>query len=434
VDREDPGFHWDIFRMIANRSYDCLVIGAGPGGSAAAALVAEQGHSTLLVERDKMPRFHVGESLMPEAYWIFERLGILHDMDRIGFTRKNGVQFVSSNDKESKPFIFAEHDDRPCNQSWHVQRSEFDQLLWDTAFNRGATCSDQTRVLDIDIRKKSPHRVTLQTPDGKEHDVSAKVIIDASGQSAMLANRMETKEYYPDLRKAAIWGYFEGAIRAGGGNPEVTCILHTENKDAWFWYIPLGDGTVSVGLVGDNDFLLKRGGSPQQTFEAEIKNCPGVQRRLIDANLTGKFYVAKEFSYKVSQQAGNGWVLVGDAGGFIDPIYSSGVFLALKSGVMAGEAVAEGLHTGDTSEKQLGRWTREYEAGVKWIRKLVRVFYTKEFSFGAFMKEFPHHGQNLTNLLIGRVFEGNPGKIFDDLDPWLEKAKLADGNQSLASK
>lgn len=409
--------------MIANRSYDCLVIGAGPGGSTAAAIVAEQGHSTLLIERDKMPRFHVGESLMPETYWVFERLGILKEMDRVGFTRKHGVQFVSSSGKETKPFVFADHDDRPCNQTWHVERSKFDQLLYETAFNRGATCSDETRVVDIDIRKKSPHRVTIQTAAGKQHDITTKVIIDASGQSAMLANRLQLKEYYPDLRKAAIWGYFDGAIRAGGGNPEVTCILHTEKKDAWFWYIPLGDGTVSIGLVGDNDFLLKRGGSPQNTFETEVKNCPGVRRRLVDAKLNGKFHVAKEFSYSVKEQAGEGWVLVGDAGGFIDPIYSSGVFLALKSGLMAGEAVAEGLHTGDTSPKQLGRWTREYDEGVKWIRKLVRVFYTKEFSFGSFMKSFPEHGQNVTNLLIGRVFEGKPGRIFEDLDPWIEKAK-----------
>lgn len=409
--------------MIANRSFDCIVIGAGPGGCATAALVAEQGHSTLLVERDKMPRFHVGESLMPETYWLFERLGITHELEKVGFTRKNGVQFVSAGDKESLPFIFSEHDEGPSSLSYHVKRSEFDQLLYETAFNRGATCSDQTRVLDIEIRKQSPHRVTIQTPGGKEQEIMAKVVVDASGQSSLLANRLELKEYYSDLRKAAIWGYFDNAVRAGGSNPEVTCILHTESKDAWFWYIPLGDGTVSVGLVGDNDFLLKRGGSPQKTFEAEIKNCPGVKRRLLDASLNGKYHVAKEFSYTTKEQAGDGWVLVGDAGGFIDPIYSSGVFLALKSGVMAGEAIAEGLHAGDVSKKQIGRWTKEYEGGVDWIRKLVRVFYTKEFSFGTFMKQHPQHGKNLTDLLVGRVFEGKPGKIFDDLDPWIEKVK-----------
>ena len=165
--------------MIANRVYDCLVIGAGPGGCTAAALVAEQGFSTLLIERDKMPRFHVGESLMPESYWILERLGILHEMDRIGFTRKNGVQFVSASDKESQPFIFREFDDRECSDSWHVKRDEFDNLLYETACNRGATCVDETRVLDIDIRKKSPHLVTVKTAEGKEQEIAAKVVVDA---------------------------------------------------------------------------------------------------------------------------------------------------------------------------------------------------------------------------------------------------------------
>ena len=172
---------------------------------------------------------------------------------------------------------------------------------------------------------------------------------------AMIANRLGIVEQYDDLKKAAIWGYFDGAIRAGGDNPEVTCIFHTESKDAWFWYIPLSDGTVSVGLVGDNDFLLKRGGSPEKTFTEEMKNCPGVRRRLQDATQTGRFHVAKEFSYNTTEKAGDGWVLVGDAGGFIDPIYSSGVFLALKSGVMAGQAISDGLHRDDLSAKQLGQ-------------------------------------------------------------------------------
>ena len=412
--------------MIANRVYDCLVIGAGPGGCTTAALVAEQGFSTLLIERDKMPRFHVGESLMPESYWIFERLGILHEMDSIGFTKKNGVQFVSASDKESKPFIFREFDDRDCSDSWHVKRDEFDKLLYETAYNRGATCVDDTRVLDIDIRKKSPHLVTVKTAEGKEQEISARVVVDASGQQTLIANRLKLKEFYQDLKKAAIWGYFDGAARLGAGNAEVTCILHTESKDAWFWYIPLHDGTVSVGLVGDNDFLLKRGGSPQQTFEAEMKNCPGVRRRLQDATLTGRFHVAKEFSYTTKQQTGDGWVLVGDAGGFIDPIYSSGVYLALKSAVMASENITEGLHRNDLSQETLGRWTGHYEEGVNWIRKLVRTFYTNEFSFASFMKAYPQHAENLTNLLIGRVFDGTPGKIFDDLDPWLEKVKAGE--------
>ena len=413
--------------MIANRSFDCVVLGAGPGGCAAAALVAEQGHSTLLIERDKLPRFHVGESLMPESHWIFERLGVSHEIEQLGFTRKNGVQFVSSSGKESMPFIFADHDEGPSSESWHVQRDKLDKLLYDTAYNRGATCIDETRVLDIEIKKKGQHKVTVQTADGKEQEIVAKVVIDASGQSSLIASRLELKEYYEDLKKSAIWGYFDNAERAGGKNPEVTCILHTESKDAWFWYIPLGDGTVSVGVVGNNDFLLKRGGSPQKTFETEVNNCPGIKRRLRDATQStlegqkGRFNVAKEFSYRTTQQSGDGWVLVGDAGGFIDPIYSSGVYLALWSGMKAGEAVAEGLGKNDVSAKQLGRWTKDYESGVAQIRKLVRAFYNKDFSFGGFMKDHPQHAGELTDLLTGRVFDGKVGAIFEDMDPWIEK-------------
>ena len=198
-------------------------------------------------------------------------------------------------------------------------------------------------------------------------------------------------------------------------------------------YIPLSDGTVSVGLVGDNDFLLKRGSSPQQTFDDQVKNCIGVKRRFQDARQIGKLNIAKEFSYRTTQQAGDGWVLVGDAGGFIDPIYSSGVYLAMKSAVMAADAVTSGLHRNDVSEKQLGSWTRDYENGVDLIRRLVRAFYTREFSFGQFMKAYPHHVANLTNLLIGRVFEGNAGQIFDDMDPWLEKVRAGESMPEVSS-
>lgn len=418
--------------MIANRSYDCVVIGSGPAGGTAACLIAEQGWSTLLLEREKLPRFHVGESLMPETWWVFERLGIVGDLKRVGFVRKNGVQFVTADNRETRPFIFTEFDDRDCSVTWHIQRAEFDKLLFDAAYNRGATVADETRVLDIDLRNKSPHRLTIRGADGKEQEISARVIVDASGQQALIANRLGIRDYYEDLRKSAIWSYFEGAARNGGSNPEVTCILHTRSKDAWFWYIPLSDGTVSVGVVGDNEFILKRGGSPEKTFQEEVRNCAGIQKRLAGSTQRGRYHVAKEFSYTTRQQAGDGWVLVGDAGGFIDPIYSSGVFLACTSAAWAADAVCEGLQRNDLSPRILGRWTSKYEAGVDKIRKLVRAFYTKPFSFGDFVARFPHHRENLVNLLIGRVFEGNPEVIFEDMDPWI--AALLEGNEPTLSR
>lgn len=405
--------------------YDCLVIGAGPAGGAAAALIAEAGNSTLLVEREKMPRFHVGESLMPEVYWTLDRLGVVDQVRAKGtFTTKNGVQFVTSDGKESRPFFFQEHDDRESSLTWHVQRADFDKILFDNAAEKGADCFDQTRVTKLILNDDGSHAAELKTSTGESKTVNAKVIVDATGQQSMIANKLRLKETDPELKKAAIWGYFKNAARNPVGEPEVTCILHTKDKNSWFWYIPLSDGGVSVGLVSNNDFLLKGRSTPSKTFYEEVENCIGIQRRLKSANLDGDIHVAKEFSYTTRQHAGDGWVLVGDAFSFIDPVYSSGVFLALKSGELAADAINEGLKIGDLSEKQLGCWTEDYEKGIVLFRKLVAAFYTNEFSFGEFMKQYPHYKSDLTDLLIGRVYgQQNPGKIFDDMDPWIDHSR-----------
>lgn len=414
--------------------YDCVVVGSGPGGGTTAALVAQQGGKTLLIDRDPMPRFHVGESLMPETYWTFERLGVLEDFRRIAFTRKYGVQFVSGDGKESRAFVFAEHESRASAMTWHVERAELDCLLFDTAAKHGADCRDMTRVLDFRLKEPGEeyHEVTLQLHDGQRRTVRTKVLVDASGQQSMIANRLGLKHVDPRLKKAAIWGYFSDAERQPPEEPEVTCILHTEDKQAWFWYIPLSDGRVSVGAVGDNEYLLKGGMTPEDKFQWLRDHCPGIQRRLRNATLTTNLRVAKEFSYTTSQRAGDGWVLVGDAYGFIDPVYSSGVYLALKSGEWAADAIVDGLRAGDVSAERLGRWTAEFDQGVHWIRKLVHAFYCNEFSFGAFMKQHPQYGQNLTDLLVGKVFEGDPGRIFQDLDPWIEKSKALGRDCSMA--
>lgn len=405
---------------MKNDNYDCVVIGAGPGGCTTAALVAARGFKTALVERMKMPIDKVGESLMPETHWIFEKLGIGHEFEKLGFVKKHGVQFVSASDKESKPFIFRDYDDRDCSDSWHVERKKFDQLLFDTAARNGTTCLEETRVMDIQFKENGQHSVIVQG-DKSERTLKTRVVVDATGQQAFLANRLGLREVNPNLKKAAIWTYFRGAERAGGNNPEVTCILSTRSKDAWFWYIPMSDDLVSVGLVGDNDFILKRGCKPEDAFYQEVENCPGLKRRIRDGKQEGKFQVAKEFSYTTTQHSGDGWVLVGDAYGFIDPIYSTGVFLALKSADMAADAICEGLRRNDLSAEQLGNWSYEFDAGVHWLRKLVTTFYNKDFSFGGFMKEHPQYAGNLTDLLIGRVFEGDPGAMFKELDPWIEK-------------
>lgn len=402
--------------------YDCIVIGGGPAGATAAALVAEGGFDTLLVERDKVPRFHVGESLMPEVYWTLQRLGVLDQIKVREFRRKNGVQFVGPSGKESQPFYFDQHDPRECAQTWHVERAEFDQLLFETARERGAECHDETRVTDVQLRTEGPHQVSLRRSGEDEQTVEARVIVDATGQQALLANRMQLKSEDRRLRKAAIWGHFRGAQRQPDGEPEVTAILHTNDKRCWFWYIPLAGDTVSVGLVGDKDFLFKDRGAPDAVFCEEAGNCPGLLTRLSRAELVGELHVAREFSYSSQQRAGEGWVLVGDAYGFIDPIYSTGVFLALRSAELAADSILEGLKTGDLSAQQLGSWTADFEEGVTRFRKLVDAFYTDTFSFARFLADHPEHQRNLTDLLIGRAFTPQAAELIRDLDQAVAQA------------
>ncbi|MEM8678777.1 MAG: NAD(P)/FAD-dependent oxidoreductase [Planctomycetota bacterium] len=216
--------------------YDCLVIGGGPAGCTAAALVAEAGYSTALVEREQVPRFHVGESLMPETYWTLNRLGVLDQMD--GFVEKHSVQFVTNKGTESVPFYFEDHDDRDCSKTWQVERAKFDKMLFDNAADRGASCFDQTRVLDVKFEGQRATGVRVQTADGDSIDVGTKVIIDATGQQALIANKLGIRDTIPELKKAAIWAYFKNAERPAGRDGGATVILHTKTKEAWFWYIP----------------------------------------------------------------------------------------------------------------------------------------------------------------------------------------------------
>jgi flavin-dependent dehydrogenase len=269
--------------------------------------------------------------------------------------------------------------------------------------------------------------VRLKTATGEVRDVAAKVVADASGQQSFLASRLGLRVDNPALKKAAIWTYYRHAHREPGQHGGATVILHTTDRKAWFWYIPLSDDITSVGVVGDNDYLLKGRGKPEDVYEQELAKCPAVQQRVASGERVDKHRVAKEFSYHTTQHAGDGWVLVGDAWGFIDPIYSSGVYFALKMGEMSADCLVDGLRRGDTSASQLGRWTDEFTAGAQWIRRLVDKYYDDDFSIGRFMKTHPQHLGNLTDLLIGRVFYDGAGRIFDDVEPWLQQQRLSRG-------
>ncbi|OYP28233.1 NAD(P)/FAD-dependent oxidoreductase [Rhodopirellula sp. MGV] len=407
-------------------AYDCVVIGAGPAGGAAASITAQGGLSTLLIERESVPRFHVGESLMPETYWPLQRLGLNDKVKNSGWQVKKSVQFVTANGKESAPFFFRRHDERECSDTWQVERSEFDKMLYDRAAELGAECYDETRLSDVAFDDNGRATgVTIRNKNGETKHIEAKVVVDATGQQSFIANKLGLKEVNPNLKKAAIWGYYRDAMRGEGDNEGATIIMQTESKESWFWFIPLSRGITSIGCVADSDYLLKGRGTQEETFAEELAICPGLKSRLEKATRLGGLRTAKEFSYMSTKHSGDGWVLIGDALGFIDPVYSSGVYFALEMGVRAGDAIVEGFQNDDLSGSQLGCWTEDFLEGAMWVRKLVHAFYSKEFSIGHFMKAHPEHRSCLTDVLIGRIFHDKARQMFEDMDESIKQAKTA---------
>jgi flavin-dependent dehydrogenase len=402
-----------------SETYDVVVIGGGPAGSTVAALVADAGHSVLVVERTKFPRFHIGESLMPETYWVFKRLGMLPRLRDSDFIKKYSVQFVTATGKESAPFFFEERNPHECSQTWQVDRARFDEMMLDNAAEHGATVWQETNVTDVLMDPSdtddlpAARGVVLQRKDGSVVRVEAKVVVDATGMNALLSRRLGIRRHDPKLRKASIFSHYTGCARDPGKNGGATLVLSTKQGDGWFWFIPISNELTSVGVVAEVDRLMKgRPGTPEDTLNEEIANCPGLEGRMDGAERSGPVHVLSDFSYRATRCAGDGWVLVGDAFGFLDPMYSSGVYLALKSGEMAADAINEAFETGDFSATQLSKWGDPLSQGMQTIRKLVYAFYTPNFSFGKFVKMYPEHKDDVTAVLVGDVFRPSVDELF----------------------
>ena len=396
--------------------YDVIVIGGGPAGSTTAALVAEYGHRVLLLEREEFPRFQIGESLMPGTYWSFKRLGLLDKLERSAFVKKYSVQFFSSSGKGSAPFYFFKHDPHESSITYQVLRSEFDLMMLDNAREKGAEVAQGTSVQRVHFTGDRATGVQIKDRDGQRRDILADVLVDATGRSALISRKLKTKTVEPKLKKASIFTHFKGGVRDPGIDEGATLILHTRDKDSWFWYIPLPDDVVSVGVVGGLDTLLqKRNGTPQEIFDEELAKCLPMCERLAPAEQLFPMKVTQDFSYRSRVAAGEGWVLVGDAFGFIDPVYSSGVFLALKSGEMAADAIHEALEKRDFSAEQLGKWVPEFLPGMEAIRKLVYAFYSKNFSFAKFLNAHPECIDGVIDILKGNVYREDVTPIFEPM-------------------
>jgi flavin-dependent dehydrogenase len=407
--------------MTNKANYDAIVIGGGPSGSTAGALLAAKGRNVLILEKEKFPRYHIGESLMPYCYFTLEKLGVLEKMKHHGFVEKYSVQFVSRDGKVSTPFYFFQQLKHPSAMTWQVPRPEFDQMLLNNARDKGAEVHEETEVTKfLTDDTGAIVGVTAKSKTGETRDIHARIVIDATGRDALFQRKTGWRNRDPQLDKVALWTYYKGVKRDFGIDEGATTVAYLEGK-GWFWHIPLKDDIVSSGIVAERDYLFRDTQDRKEIFEREIKNNAWVQEHLSTGQQFGEYRVTGEYSYRSEHCAANGLVMVGDAFAFLDPVFSSGVLLALKSGEMAADAVHAALaNPGPITADAFADYGERLCQGIETMRKIVYAFYDEKFSFGSMIRAHKDQHGPLTDCLTGALVDREYTKLFEAMKNFAE--------------
>lgn len=376
---------------------DLIVIGGGPAGSTAATLLARKGFSVLLLERDRFPRFQVGESLLPYNNDLFARLGVADKLKAGDFFPKYGAQFVTGDGKIEYTFRFDRTLPPQYQSSFQVKRAEFDEMLLRNAAASGVDVREQTSVSSVDL--SDPLRAVVHTAGGDRHE--ARFVLDASGHGALLGNRIGEKSDVESLKKVAFFAHFRGVTRPEGRNAGNTVIVVLQ--DAWFWMIPVNRELMSVGLVVDRDHVRNCGLEPEELLTRTIAATPWVAERMREAERVTPVYARRDFSYRMKKIVGENYALIGDAAGFLDPIFSTGVFIAMKSADIASNAVEARLRKG--SMRLLRHYQRDMSSALEKYFQFISHFYRREF-LEVFLQPSEKFGllPVIVGVLAGNVF------------------------------
>lgn len=360
-----------------SQEWDVIVIGGGPAGSSAATTLAKAGRKVLVLEKEKFPRFHVGESLLPYNREVFDELGVWDKIANAGFMRKRGAQFWLGDGTRHVRMNFARGSFTAFSEAFHVERSRFDDILLKHAVSCGAQVREESLVQDIQVTDHLVN-VTYRDSTGARHEVSCAFLIDASGLSNFTANRAKERTYYSEHKKLAIFGHFSGVQMPEG--EEHGDILVVRRKNSWFWLIPLETNKVSVGLVMDRADFQSLSMEPTEIFQDAVKNTPAVAARFEKATPLTPTHVVTDFSYRNDSLVSDRVIRAGDASGFIDPIFSSGVLLAMTSGLHAARVANDAVLAGKTMTPGMLEYEKRTRANVGQFWEFIEKFYTKHFA------------------------------------------------------
>ena len=389
---------------MSTSRYDCIVIGGGPGGSAAATFLSRAGRKILVLEKEVFPRFHIGESLLPYNQPIFEEMGVLPKLESANLVRKVGAQFHLGSGAKAIHLVFRNGRYTRHPESFQVERSTFDHLLLQHAESCGAEVRQGWTVGKV---AELPQRRQVEAigPDGAKATFDAPFVIDASGRGNLTGNQEGLRVMHPRLRKLALFGHFSGVHLDDGTRAGDTVIFRLNDK--WFWIIPLSAEKTSVGVVMDKDEFAQSGETAAAAFTRFWQSSPPLRERMGQAQLLGEMHVTSDFSYRNQRLVGSRLLRVGDAAGFIDPIFSSGVFLAMHSGKLAAQAVQQALQEGNDGRRLLQLYEKRLLRAMSVYWELVEGFYTRPF-IEILLEPRDNHGimSAVTAVLAGELDGG----------------------------
>ena len=347
---------------MTNELCDVAVIGGGPAGSTAAALLARRGYKVIALEKAHHPRFHIGESLLPMNLPVFERLGVLDKVRAIGVF-KPGADFEANNERGYNTYAFARAIGQSPPHAYQVWRQDFDKMLYDHARECGADAREGHEVVKVAQDGPRETRLEVNSDDGRNYHIQARYVVDASGRDAFLSAKKQLRRKNDRHQSAAIFGHFRGALRRAGGDEGNISIYSFEH--GWMWMIPLPDGVMSVGAVCRPDYLKQRKGRTVEFLLDTLKRNAALWRRLEHAVLIdNEVRVTGNYSYDSERMGGPGWVMVGDAFAFLDPVFSSGVYLAMSGAEQAVIAVDGALREPAREARLLRRLEKRQRAGM----------------------------------------------------------------------